>query len=170
VPSLEGPGRDEVYLLPPLTLYLLYCLGLLKALAAPMHLGVDVSYPILQPFYLFQFVMQFLLQLAISMYFRTESIVTEASQRVVDPILTSVVVVEDAHPLGCGRRDLVRCEVRRGMSGSMIDRGRGPWGSHAQGVGVVCHMDGNILHLYLAPIVHDFEGDIARGVKFSCEN
>jgi hypothetical protein len=85
----------------------------------------------------------------------------EASQRVIDPVLTSIVMVEDAHPLGRGQRDLSRCEARHGVSGSMIDRG--PRGGHAQGVGVVSHMDGDVLHLHLVPIVHDLEGDIAWG-------
>jgi hypothetical protein len=53
VPSLEGPGRDKVYLLPPLTLYLLYRLSALEALAAAVHFWVDVCYSILQPLYLF---------------------------------------------------------------------------------------------------------------------
>jgi hypothetical protein len=56
-PSLEGPRRDEVDLFAPLTLHSIHCFGALKALAAPMHLGVYVSDPIFQLLYLFQFVM-----------------------------------------------------------------------------------------------------------------
>jgi hypothetical protein len=52
-PSLKGSRGDEVYLLPPLTLYPSYRFGVLEALTALMHLRVDVSNSILQPLYLF---------------------------------------------------------------------------------------------------------------------
>jgi hypothetical protein len=57
VPSLEGPRRDEVNLLSPLTFHSLYRLGTLEALTTPMHLGVDVSNSIVQLLYLFQLAM-----------------------------------------------------------------------------------------------------------------
>jgi hypothetical protein len=47
VPSLEGPRGDEVDLLTPLTFYAVHCLGTLKALTTPVHLGVYVSDSIL---------------------------------------------------------------------------------------------------------------------------
>jgi hypothetical protein len=158
---LKGPGGDEVYLLPPLTLHSLHHLGVLETLAALMHLWIDISHTILQPFYLFQFVMQLLLQLAVLVHLRTESVVSETSQRVVDPIFTHVVMVEDSHPSGCSRHDLIRCDARGGVSRSTIDGGSR--GSHAQGIGVIGHVDGDVLGFYLAPIIHNFEGDVTQG-------
>jgi hypothetical protein len=104
-PLLEGPRGDEVDLLPPLALHSLNHLGALEALATLMHLGIDVSDSILQPLHLFQLAMQLLLQLTISMHFGAESVVSEASQRVINPVLTPIIVVEDLHPLSrrrCG--------------------------------------------------------------------
>jgi hypothetical protein len=160
-PSLEGPGRDEVYLLPPLTFHSFHHLGTLKTLTASMHLWIDVSHLILQLPYLLQLAMQLLLQLAILVYLCTEPIVPKAGQRVVDPVLTHIVVMEDSHSLGCGRCGLLWRETQRGMSRSSVNRG--PWGGHAQGIGVVGHVDGDILCLDLAAIVYDLKGDIVQG-------
>jgi hypothetical protein len=77
-PSLEGPRGDEVDLFTSLTLYATHSLGTLQALAAPMHLGVYVSDTVFQPLYLLQLAMQFFLQLAVSMHFGTEAVVSEA--------------------------------------------------------------------------------------------
>jgi hypothetical protein len=121
-----------------------------------MHLWIDISHMILQPFYLFQFAMQLLLQLAVLVHLHTESIVLETSQHVVDPIFTHVVVVEDSHPLGCSGRDFVGCDAWGGVSRSTIDGG-------SQGIGVIGHVDGDILGFYLAPIIHNFEGDVTQG-------
>jgi hypothetical protein len=158
---LESPRGDEVDLLPPLALHSPHCFGTLEALTALMHLGVDVSDSIFQPLHLFQLVMQLFLQLAISMYFGAESVVSEASQCVIDPVLTPVVVVEDLHPLGCCRCGFLWHNAGRGVGQSSVDRG--PWSSHAQGIGVVGHVNGDILCLYFAAIVQDLEGDVAWG-------
>jgi hypothetical protein len=53
------------------------------------------------------------------------------------------------------------CDAQGGMSGSTIDGGSR--GSHAQGIGVVGHVDGDVLGFYLTPIIHNFEGDVTWG-------
>jgi hypothetical protein len=85
------------------------------------------------------------------MHFGAESVVSEASQRVVNPVLTPIIVVEDPHPLSRCRCGFFRRKVGRGVGRSSIDRG--PWGRHAQGIGVVGHVYGDILCLYLAAVV-----------------
>jgi hypothetical protein len=147
--------------LPSLALYLLYHLGTLEALATPMHLGIDVGNSILQLLYLLQLAMQLFLQLAIPMHFGTEAVVSEASQCIVDPVLTPIVVVEDSHPLGHCRRGFFWRKAGHCVGWSLIDRGS--WGSHAQSVGVVGHVDGDVPGLYFVAIVQDLEGDVARG-------
>jgi hypothetical protein len=147
--------------LTPLAFYSLHRFGTLKTLTTPMHLGVYVSDTVFQPLYLLQLAVQFLLQLAVSMHFGTKAVVSKAGQRVVNPILTTIVTVEDTHALcSCRRRLLWRdagCCVRRSpVHGSS-------WGSHAQGVGVVSHVDRDVLGFNLAAIVQDFEGDVTRG-------
>jgi hypothetical protein len=161
VPLLKRPRGDEVDLLSPLALHSSHRFGALEALATLMHLGVDVSDSILQLLHLFQLVMQLFLQLVIPMHFSVESIVSETSQRIVDPVLTPVVVVEDPHPLGRYRCGFLRRNAGCSMGQSSVDRG--PWSSHAQGVGVVGHVNGDILCLYFVAIVQDLEGDVARG-------
>jgi hypothetical protein len=126
-----------------------------------MHLWIDVSHSILQLPYLLQLAMQLLLQLAILVYLCTEPVVPKVGQRVVNLVLTHIVVMEDSHSLGCGGRGLLWCETQRGMSRSLVNRG--PRGGHAQGIGVVGHVDGDVLCLDLAAIVYDLKGDIVRG-------
>jgi hypothetical protein len=72
------------------------------------------------------------------MHFGVKAVVSEAGQHVVDPVLTPVVVVEDPHPLGRGRRGFLRCDAGRCVGRSSIDRGS--WCNHAQGVGVIGHV------------------------------
>jgi hypothetical protein len=93
-----------VDLLAPLAFHSLHRFGTLKTLAAPVHLRIYVSNSVLELFYLFQFAVQFLLQLAVPMHFGAEAVVSEAGQSVVHPVHTPVVVVEDAHALCCCRR------------------------------------------------------------------
>jgi hypothetical protein len=161
VPSLEGPRGDKVDLLPPLAFYSLYRLGALEVLTTLMHLGIDVSDSILQPLHLFQLAMQLLLQLTIPMYFGAESVVSEASQSVINPVLTPIVMVEDLHPLSCRRCGFFRRKVGCSMGQSLIDRGSR--GRHAQGIGIVGHMNGDVFCLHLVAIVEDLEGDVAWG-------
>jgi hypothetical protein len=146
---------------PPLALHPLYRLGVLETLATLVHLGVDVSNPILQPLHLFQLAMQLLLQLAIPMHFGVESVVSEVSQCVVNPVLTPVTVMEDSYPLSRRQCGFFWCKAGCSVGQSTIDRG--PWGHHAQGIGIVGHVDGDVSGLYLAAIVSDLEGDVARG-------
>jgi hypothetical protein len=160
-PSLERPRGDEVDLPSPLALHSFHRFGALEALTTLMHLGVDVSDTILQLLHLFQLVMQLFLQLTILMHFGAESVVSETSQRIVDPVLTPVVVVEDLYPLGRCGCGFLRRNAGRGVGRSSVDRG--PWSSHAQGVGVVGHVNGDVLCLYFVAIVQDLEGDVARG-------
>jgi hypothetical protein len=160
-PLLERPRGDEVDLLSPLALHSFHRFGTLEALTTLMHLGVYVSDLILQPLHLFQLAMQLFLQLTVSIHFGAESVVSEASQCIVDPVLTPVVVVEDPHPLCRCRCDLLRHNAGRSVGWSSVDRG--PWSSHAQGVGVVGHVDGDVLCLYFVAIVQDLEGDVTRG-------
>jgi hypothetical protein len=105
--------------------------------------------------------MQLFLQFAISVDLCAESVISEVGQRVIDPILTPVVIVEDPHPLGRCRRSVLQRNAGCSVGRSSIDRG--PWSSRAQGVRVVGHVDGDVLCLYLVAIVQDFEGDVAQG-------
>src|SRR5580693_9552626 len=77
-PSLEGPRGNEVDLLTPLAFYPLHRFGTLKTLAAPVHLRIYVSNSVFELLYLFQFAVQFLLQLAVPMHFGAEAVVSEA--------------------------------------------------------------------------------------------
>jgi hypothetical protein len=82
------------------------------------------------------------------------------SQRIVYPVFTCIVVMEDSHPPGSGWHDLLWHEMWCCMCRSSIDGG--PRGCGAQGIGVDSHMDGDVLHLYFTSAVYDLEGDIAR--------
>jgi hypothetical protein len=137
--------------LPSLALHSLYRLGTLEALTTPMHLRINVSDSILQLLYLLQLAMQLLLQLAVPMHFGAKAVVSEAGQRVVNPVLTPVVMVEDSHPLGRGRRGFLWHNAGRCMGRSSIDGGS--WCNHAQGIGVVGHVDGDVLCLYFASVI-----------------
>jgi hypothetical protein len=147
--------------LPSLTFHSLHRFGALEVLTASMHLRIYVSDPILPPFYLFQLAMQLFLQFAIPMHFGAEAVVSEASQRVIYPVLAPVVVVEDSHPLGRCRHSFFWCNAGCCVGRSLIYRSSG--GSHAQGIGVVGHVDCDVPGLYFAAIVQDFEGDVAQG-------
>jgi hypothetical protein len=109
-PSLEGPRRDEVDFLTPLAFYSLHRFGTLKTLTAPVHLRIYVSDLVFELLHLFQLAVQFFLQLAVSMHFSAEAVVSEASQCVVDPVFAPIVVVENAHALGRRRGRLFRCK------------------------------------------------------------
>jgi hypothetical protein len=147
--------------LTPLAFYSLYRFSTLKTLTASMHLRIDVSDSVFELLHLFQLAVQFLLQLAVPMHFGVEAVVSEANQCVVDPISAPVVVVENAHALHRRRRRLFWCN-----SGCRVGWSSIHWGSrssHAQGVGVISHVDGDVSGLNFTAIVHDFEGDVARG-------
>jgi hypothetical protein len=147
--------------LTPLAFYSLHRFGTLKTLTAPVHLRIYVSDSVFELLHLFQLAVQFFLQLAVSMHFGAESVISEANQCVVDPIFAPIVVVENAHALRRCRRRLFRRK-----SGCCVGRSSIYWGSrgsHAQGVGVISHVDGDVSGLNFAAIIHDFEGDVARG-------
>jgi hypothetical protein len=105
--------------------------------------------------------MQLLLQLTIPMHFGAKSVVSEAGQCVVNPVLTPIIMVEDSHPLSRCRCGFSWRKVRCSVGRSSVDRG--PWGRHAQGIGIIGHVNGDVLGLYLSAIVEDLEGDAARG-------
>jgi hypothetical protein len=147
--------------LTPLAFYSLHRFGTLQTLTAPVHLRIYVSDSVFELLHLFQLAVQFFLQLAVPMHFGAEAVVSEASQCVVDPIFAPIVVVENAHALRRRRRRLFRRK-----SGCRVGWSSIYWGSrsgHAQGVGVISHVDGDVSGLNFAAIVHDFEGDVARG-------
>src|SRR5580693_2813337 len=95
------------------------------------------------------------------MHFGAKAVVSEAGQCVVDPVLTAIVVVEDAHTLRRRWSRFLWRNTRRRVRRSSVYGGT--QGRHAQGVGVVGHVYGDVSSFDLTTIEPDFEGDIARG-------